>query len=158
MVYAYRDAQGLLETGICSRTRPLAEAADDIAYLRAVPQATATAEIRVSMIDNSTWQARRAPMAGVGTTLFGPGGPQAAAADGAGQVKFAGLPPGEYTVEWAAEGYRPGNWKVQVHAKGCAEIPVVMLLDRRVIGRVTTKAGLSAAKLTVEVLPGASGN
>jgi hypothetical protein len=153
MVYAYRDAQGLLETGICSRTRPLAEAADDIAYLRAIPQAPPTAEIRVSMIDNSTLQARRAPMAGVRTTLSGPGGPQEAASDGAGQVKFAGLPTGEYTVEWAADGYRSGNRKVQVHAKGCAEVPVVMLLDRRVIGRVTTKAGLPVAKLMVEVLP-----
>ena len=153
MVYAYRNAQGLLETGICSRTRPLAEATADIAYLRAVPQAAPTAEIRVSMIDNSTWQAGRPPVAGVRTTLSGPGGPQVAASDGAGQVKFAGLPPGDYTVEWAADGYRSGNRKVQVHAKGCAEVPVVMLLDRRVIGRVTTKAGLPAAKLMIEVLP-----
>ncbi len=28
IVYAYKNAQGRLETGICSRTRPLAQAAD----------------------------------------------------------------------------------------------------------------------------------
>jgi hypothetical protein len=152
-VYAYRNAQGLLETGICSRTRPLAEAAEDIAYLRAVPQAASTAEVRVSMIDNSTWQAGRPPMAGVRTTLSGAGRQQEGVTDDAGQVKFAGLAPGEYTVGWTAEGYRSGNRKVQVHAKGCAEVPVVMLLDRRVTGRVVTKALLPAAKVTIEVLP-----
>jgi hypothetical protein len=153
MVYAYRNAQGLMETGICSRTRPLAEAAEDIAYLRVVPQANPTAEIHVSMLDDSTWQAGRRPMTGVRTTLSGPGGPLEAASDGAGQVKFAGLAPGDYTVEWAADGYRSGNRKVQVHAKGCAEVPVVMLLDRRVTGRVTTKAGLPVAKVMIEILP-----
>ena len=36
VVYAYKNSEGRLETGICSRTRPLMDAAEDVAYLRAI--------------------------------------------------------------------------------------------------------------------------
>ena len=48
IIYAYKNSEGRLETGICSRTRPLTQAAEDLAYLRAVPQVPPTADVRVS--------------------------------------------------------------------------------------------------------------
>jgi len=157
IIYAYKNSEGRLETGICSRTRPLTQAAEDIAYLRAFPQLPATADIRVSVVDNSTWQAGRRPMAKVRTTIAGPDGLREALTDSRGRVTFAGLTPGEYTVQWASDGYKSGDRKVQIHAQGCAEVPVTMLLDRRIQGRVLTRAGLPAAKVMVEMVPMHSG-
>ncbi len=153
IVYAYKNSEGRLETGICSRTRPLTQAAEDIAYLRAVPQLPATADIRVSVFDNSAWQAGRRPMQRVRTTISGPDGIKEALTDRAGRATFTGLPPGEYTVQWASDGYKSGDRKVQIHAQGCAEVPVFMLLDRRIQGRVLTRAGMPAAKVTIEMIP-----
>jgi hypothetical protein len=34
VIYAYNNSAGRLETGICTRTRPLAEAAEDVKYIR----------------------------------------------------------------------------------------------------------------------------
>jgi hypothetical protein len=153
VIYAYKNSEGHLETGICSRTRPLTQAAEDIAYLRAIPQLPATAEIRVSIADNSTWEAGRRPMQRVRTTISGPDGLREALTDRAGRATLAGLTPGEYTVQWASDGYTSGNRKVQIHAKGCAEVPVTMLLDRRILGRVLTRAGLPAAKVMIEMVP-----
>jgi hypothetical protein len=153
IIYAYKNSAGRLETGICSRTRPLTQAADDLAYLRAFPQLPVTADIRVSIFDNSTWQNGRRPLPKVRTTVSGPDGLNEALTDNTGRATFAALTPGEYTVEWAADGYTSGNRKVQIHAKGCAEVPVTMLLDRRIHGRVLTHAGLPAAKVMIEMAP-----
>jgi hypothetical protein len=152
IIYAYKNPEGRLETGICSRTRPLAQAAEDIAYLRALPQLPPTAEIRVSVVDNSIWQAIR-PMQRVRTTVSGPDGIREALTDRAGRAAFAGLPPGEYSVRWASDGYKSGDRKVQLHAQGCAEVPAFMLPNRRILGRVLTRAGLPAAKVMIEMVP-----
>jgi hypothetical protein len=129
VIYAYKNSEGRLETGICSRTRPLAQAAEDIVYLRAVAQLPATADIRVFVVDNSKPQAGRTPRQGVRTTISGPDGLREALTDNAGRATFTGLQPGEYTVQWASDGFRSGNRKVQIHAKGCAEVPVTMVVD-----------------------------
>jgi hypothetical protein len=151
IIYAYKNSEGRLETGICSRTRPLTQAAEDLAYLRAVAQLPPTADVRVSVSDNSS--ASRRPMPKVRTTISGQDGLREALTDSRGRATFAGLPPGEYIVQWASDGYKSGNRKVQIHAQGCAEVPVYMMLDRRVLGRVLTRAGLPAAKVTIEMVP-----
>jgi hypothetical protein len=129
VIYAYKNSEGRLETGICSRTRALTQAAQDITYLRAVTRSPATADIRVFVVDNSKLQAGRAPMQGVRTTISGPAGLREAFTDSAGRVTFEGLPPGEYIVQWASNGFKSGNRKVQIHAQGCAEVPVTMVVD-----------------------------
>jgi hypothetical protein len=47
VVYARKDARGRLSTGICSRTRPLAAAAEDLAYIRKMASIPPTSELRV---------------------------------------------------------------------------------------------------------------
>src|SRR5436853_1034278 len=47
VVYAYKNSEGQLGTGICSRTRPVADAAEDLAYLRSIATAPSTGEIRI---------------------------------------------------------------------------------------------------------------
>ena len=47
VVYAYKNAEGRLETNSCSRTRPLSEANEDIEYFRAMSHAPETGELRI---------------------------------------------------------------------------------------------------------------
>ena len=47
VVYARRNAEGQLETGICSRTRTLAQAAEDLDYFRGMANGPETSQIRV---------------------------------------------------------------------------------------------------------------
>jgi hypothetical protein len=68
VVYAYKNAGGRLQTGICSRTRPVTEAAEDVAYIRAMANAPETGEIHVRT--------------GVGTTPGKPGVPITAEREG----------------------------------------------------------------------------
>ena len=119
--------KGVSETGICSRTRPLTQAAEDLAYLRAVPQLPPTADLRFSVPITAQARSRR-PMPKVRTTISGPDRLREALTDSRGRATFAGLPPGEYTIRWAFEGYKSGNRKVQLHAQGCAEVTVYMML------------------------------
>jgi uncharacterized membrane protein len=47
VIYAYENGDGRLETGICSRTRRLDQATENVAYSRAMVNAQATGPIRV---------------------------------------------------------------------------------------------------------------
>src|SRR5262249_16550599 len=47
VVYAHKNAEGRLETSSCTRTRRLEQAAEDLAYFRAMAGAPATSEILV---------------------------------------------------------------------------------------------------------------
>lgn len=152
IVYAQKDSEGHLETNICSRTRPLTLAAEDVAYLHAFPQLPPTADLRFSVVDASTWEGSFRPMPKVLTTISGPGGIREAITDNEGRATFTGLQPGGYTVQWASDGYRSGDRNVQLHAKGCAELPAFMVLDRRIQGRVLTRAGLPAANVMIEAI------
>jgi hypothetical protein len=142
VIYAYKNSEGRLETGICSRTRPLTQAAEDIAYFHGVANAPGTGEIRIVT-----------GMPSVRTSIEGGGSHSAAATDAAGQARFGGLAPGEYKITTELEGYTPTNRTVQLHAKGCAEARFFMTLDRRVTGRVLTKNGRPAAGVEVQARP-----
>jgi len=72
VIYGYRTPEGI-DVGICSRTRPLADAAEDLAYLRAVPTLPDTGVIYV--IAGPPF---RPPLSGVRTTINGEGSQTAA--------------------------------------------------------------------------------
>jgi hypothetical protein len=148
VVYAYKNSDERLETGICSRTRPLLEAAEDVTYFRAAVSAPGTGELRIH-----TGPPAKAGMEGVKINVEGGGSHYAASTDAAGDAKFRGLPPGEYKITADAQGYFPADRVVQLHGKGCAEVPFYMALDRRITGRVTTKDGLPAAGVEVQIRP-----
>ena len=146
MVYAYRNAQGQLETGICSRTRPLTEAAEDVAYLRALPQAAPAADLHIV-----TGLFNRPGTPGVKIRVSGDGTEYTAVTGGEGEARFAAMPPGEYQISGELEGYFPVERTVKLHAKGCADVMVGMALDRRVTGRILTTEGQPAAGVEVQV-------
>jgi len=159
VVYAYNDREVGLSTGICSPTRPIDQAAEDLKYFRQLAKATPVSEIRVTAFDRSEpWrrieggQSQVDGMLGVQVTIDGPGGRQLATTDASGRYAFRELPPGEYRVAASYEGYAPLTElpPVRVHRKGCAEVPLPMTLDRRVSGVVRTSDGQPAPGVTVE--------
>src|SRR5207253_552023 len=112
VVYAYKNAEGRLETNICSRTRTLAEATEDIEYFRAMSNAPETGEIRV-----------RTGLPGTpgkyGMTIIADreGSRYPARTNDAGDAVFTGLSPGDYTIHAESDGDLPDDPKVQLHAK-----------------------------------------
>lgn len=145
VVYAYRNAQGQLEAGICSRTRPIADAAEDLAYIHAAAQAPSTGDIRIV-----TGFFNRPGTPGVPIQLQSGGSHYAAVTGADREARFPGLPPGEYKVSGDLEGYFPFERALKLHAKGCAEVLMTMALDRRITGRVFTKDGQPAAGVVVQ--------
>ncbi len=145
VVYAYKGPEGL-GTGICGRTRPLADAAEDLAYIRTARTAPLTGQIRV--IAGPPFVT---PLQGVSTALEGMGNRYVASTDAAGEARFDGMPPGKYKVTGTLEGYKSFQPTIELGSKGCAEVQVGMMLDRRIRGRVITKEGLPAAGVQLQV-------
>src|SRR5438876_5868506 len=144
VVYAYKNAEGRLETGICSRTKPLAQAAEDLRYFHAMAGAPATGEMRVF-----TQQPGIPSRSGVSIVADREGLRYRAQTNAAGAATFTGLPPGEYSIHVESDGDLPDDPKIQLYAKGCRE--VFLLRTLRIIGRVMTKDGMPAARVEVEV-------
>src|SRR5438876_5661596 len=114
VVYAYKNAEGRLETGICSRTRPLAQAAEDLRYFEAMARAPATGEIQVR-----TGFADVPGKTGVSIVAERDGSRCRAQTDAAGNARFTDLPPGGYVIRAESDGDLPDDPKVQLYAKGC---------------------------------------
>ena len=144
VVYASKNAEGRLATSICSRTRPLAQAAEDLGYFEAMARAPATGEIQVR-----TGFADVRGKAGVSIIAERDGLRHWALTDAAGNATFADLPPGEYLIHAESDGDLPDDPKVQLFAKGCREVTLFRTL--RIIGRVMTRDGLSAPGVEVQV-------
>ena len=116
--------------------------------MHAVGAAAAIGDIRiVQLLRNS------AGTSGVRIAVEGNGKQYTAVTNDAGQTTISGLPPGEYKVHAELDSHFPIDRTVQLHAKGCVEVPIFMALDRRIQGRVLTKDGLPAANVAVDVRP-----
>ncbi len=144
VVYAYRDSQGRLATGICSGTRPIAEAAEDLAYFRKMASQPATSELRVR-----TGHPDAPGPPGVVILAQGPTGLFTSQTDSTGIALFPHLPPGEYTIHQESHGDLPSDPKVGVSPKGCVELILLRFLE--LTGRVTTHDGKPAAGIELEL-------
>jgi len=143
-VYAFKNAEGQLETGSCSRTRPLAEAAEDLRYLQAMARAPATGEMRVR-----TGYPGFPGGSGVTIVAEREGFRYRAQTDAAGDAVFTDLPPGEYAIHAESEGDLPDDPKVQLYARGCQDVTLFRAL--RIIGHVMNRDGTPASRVEVEL-------
>jgi hypothetical protein len=112
------------QRNICTPTRRLENAYEDLAYFRQLPQAPPVAEVRAIAYDAGTYRPypELAGLPGARLTLSGMGVHQSATTDSAGWHVFSGLPPGAYTVSGSLPNYESGapTKTVNVHSKGCA--------------------------------------
>jgi hypothetical protein len=143
-VYAYKNAEGQLETGICSRTRPLAEAAEDLQYLQAMAGAPSTGEMRVR-----TRYPGFPGGAGLSIVAEREGFRYRAQTDATGDAVFKELPPGEYAIHAESDGDLPDDPEVQLYAKGCQDVTLFRTL--RISGHIMNRDGTPASRVVVEL-------
>jgi hypothetical protein len=160
VVYASEGPAGY-HTGICQRTRPVIEAAEDLAYLRSLVQGTPRASAIVGKVSHLepdvqgdlTW---RTPFAGGRIVAEADGRTFEGRSGGDGRYQLA-VPPGTYRVTVdVPESYhvRPGAVPTNaVHvrdARGCASVDITVQANGRIAGRVVDSDGVPVANLTIE--------
>ncbi len=162
LIYAYRHpATGRLSTGICSRTKLLANASEDLAYLRGPARTPSVfgriygrAEQVVPLGDGDA-AAQRSPYGNARITITGPGGTRRVSTLADGSYEVA-VPPGEYRVSAeVADGWYAtvGFPDAQVlDTRGCAQSDVYVRPDGRLSGRVEDSTGRPLRGLSVELV------
>jgi len=103
LVYAWRTESGRLSTGSCSRTRPLEEAGEDVAYLATVAQSPAGARVygRVKHWQRDPFEAQTVdygPLENVTLNLRGTAFSRDVTTDRDGRYEVSGLPAGTMTL------------------------------------------------------------
>jgi protocatechuate 3,4-dioxygenase beta subunit len=161
IVFAYDSGNENLGTGICSPTRPIEQATEDLRYFDQLPTAKPLGEIRVTTFDPSqSWMkpsSRISDLAILPETqihLKGEGTNLSAKTDSDGRAFFRDLPPGKYTITASRPNYlmAAALSPIELHAKGCAEVATALRLNRTVKGLVTNSEGLPAPNIRIEAI------
>jgi protocatechuate 3,4-dioxygenase beta subunit len=162
LVYAYRPPNDdRLYAGICSRTRPMSEASEDLEYIRNFSKSESGGQIYGSVnsfrrvnAENSHQQI--GPMEGVRITIEGGGKRIEAVTDGKGKYRAAGLRPGNYLVRITAPN---GLWpkederKAEIKENGCAVVDFAFQPNTSLSGQVFDEGSGPASKILVDLIP-----
>ena len=163
MVYAYRDEKkGQLHTSICSRTRPVAEAVEDLNYIDGLSQGPPpggtiygqVSRVRQEKGDDGGERLAYVPIAGAKVEAAGKGRTFRAETDAEGNYRFRGLPEGEYALKLdLPETLLVGEpeRKVRVGERGCAVATFYAQPNGRLGGRVFDAGGRPAGKVSLRL-------
>jgi 5-hydroxyisourate hydrolase-like protein (transthyretin family) len=163
VVYAYRSKPGEpLRTGICSRTRPIAQAAEDLLFFKTLSGTPGNARVFGSITHSEFNLATRdvrnyGPVPNVRLTLRSAVATFQATTDAAGRYELHGVTPATYqlTVEAPPEFSAADLEKTLqlTDSRGCAEADFVLRFDGRVRGSIRTSTGGPAANVRVQLMP-----
>jgi hypothetical protein len=163
VVYANGDAPGgPLSASVCSRTREVSRAADDLAYARSVVNGTAAGGriggevllatrtlVRIPVRDEPR------PLPGIGVRLESEGHSARVVTGPDGKFSAEALPPGRYLVTLEMpEGLYAEVWPKAIELRdpsSCAEVRGTAFADGRVTGRALDGAGRPIPGLTIEL-------
>lgn len=162
LVYGRRSEEsGELTTGICSRTRPAAQAAADVEYARAAvagraPSGRIVGHVLLETRDMSgARRTRPRPLPGMTVVLTQDGSSIRAQTDAQGRYLVEGPSPGVYRIDAELPdtyyALQSGRTVDIDDSHACAEADLTVLLNGRVAGRVVDPAGRGVAGLTVEL-------
>ncbi|HVG72792.1 MAG TPA: carboxypeptidase regulatory-like domain-containing protein [Vicinamibacterales bacterium] len=157
LIYASAEAGGY-GAGLCSRTRRLSEAADDLEYLRTVARTPSN----FGVVRGTVWRTdrifrgppQRNPYPGVRVFVRGNGVQEERETDARGRYEVP-LPPGEYDVDVEApEGLYPLSFRRARlrSARGCAEVDISLHSDGRIRGRVVDARGQPLGGLPLQLV------
>jgi hypothetical protein len=163
LIYASDDSTGRLSTSHCSRTRPLGEASEDLAYLRSIgPQPGALGIIqgvvkRWNESSNAGEVLPDTPLGGATVVLESNGRRYEARTEKDGTYRMQ-VPAGRYRVDaqvpdgWYLPSSPMGRFVELLDARGCAGADVIVRADGRISGRVVNARGDSVAGIMVEAV------
>lgn len=148
LVYAHTNADGRLTTGICSATRPLEKAAEDVEYLRGLadrpPGAAVYGRVQFSGRDLRKGSHVREAVRGAKVLIEGGGARREVAADAEGKFQATDLPAGAYTARLVGpEGAGGGrtSQSFELAEKRCVELYFTLTWQSSVGGRVIGETG-----------------
>jgi hypothetical protein len=134
LVYAYRQKDGSLYTGICSRTRPLSDAADDLAYIRGLSSSQPGATLFGQVQSRSKTGDQLQAVKGARIIIEGPEKRVEATTDEKGRYRVSGLLPDTYKVKIVPPeglGADSSEREAKVVDRGCAQIDFWLERDTR---------------------------
>jgi hypothetical protein len=160
VVYAYRLADGQLVTSICARTRPVAQANEDLTYLRSLATMDPAGPARVDG-QVRLWEypappgGQLKPVPRVAVTATGAGRTSSVRTNDRGEFQLTGLTVGTYDlIATAPDGYDAVTRTLQIHdPRGCGLTALFIRHDARVIGRVVDRRGSGIGGLPLELVP-----
>lgn len=166
IVYASRNEEdGLLYTSTCTRTRRLADAAEDIAYIRGLATADAQSDVFGRIVRRNYARTEDdepfLPVADAELVIEGEATRRVIRSDANGDFRFAGLAPGTYKIKLRLpQGLTSGGLngeaatierEMRVVARGCAQTQFYLESDTRVSGRVVDATGQPVANLRLNM-------
>jgi hypothetical protein len=160
LIYARRTPEGRWTTSRCAGTKPLEEAAADLAYIgglaTANPLGRVYGKIERTVIDPfDTTKASRVPAPGVTIALTGKSNSLTATTDEEGKVDVR-VPADEYTIKPVVpEAVRVFGSPMQrlVPARGCATIYFSLIANGRIEGHVVQEDDTPVPRVSVDVIP-----
>jgi hypothetical protein len=150
---------GRLYTSICSRTKAVAGASEDLDYLFGLPDSASKTRISGRVLRQSDevdedgfrdW----IPMPGLRVELVGAGKHFEVVTSAEGVYQATALPPGKYKVEpFLPSNLAPKSQEVELAPGGCATTDFVTSSNGRVGGRVIDSHGGIVPNATVDLVP-----
>lgn len=162
LVYAYADENKRLETSICTRTRPVSDAAADLEYINGLSQAppggTIFAEVGLRRWNREVreYDYPWPPVKDVKILIEGSNKQFEAKTNAEGKYSISGLPPGTYKVRIdPPEGMSTDNLETEVKVpdRGCSTAYFLIETDSRITGKVLDAQGMPAADVLLELVP-----
>jgi len=161
LVYAYPGTDGVLSTGICTPTKPLENAVEDLQFIGGLPSAKPVGSVSGRI---SQYQSRRSddewrpnsPAANIAVSLTDKAGRIETTTNENGDFRFGDLVPGEYEISFSApEGFTPApsNQKVRIPEKGCVVKDFLISRETSMSGRITDADGKPVTKICAELVP-----
>jgi hypothetical protein len=168
LVYARRVSDGSLTTSLCSRTKLLADADEDLAFLTSLPPAGTgghlsgfVERVQIDLLGIHRDEKLTAAASGVSLTITGPQGPRReVVTDGNGRFQAHGLPAGNYRIAVnVPQTIRvQGELEARLADRGCAVSGIQLISNGRLTGRVVDRQGDSVPAAVVSLMPAAFTN
>lgn len=162
LVYTFEREDGRLGTGICSRTRELSNAVEDLEYFRELSKTKplggvfGVVTLQTPRKQDVDWIPNK-PLANVRVTVESTDGKRGETlTDENGEYRFSDLVPGDYLLRMVTPvGLFPFSTeqKLSVNAKGCRVFSHSYTLNTSVSGRVTDEKGMPISKISVGLVP-----
>jgi len=162
LVYAYRQKDGTLTTGISTRTRLASQAKEDLEFLSHLASPSQSGHVfgvvKTSMRDLAFGQSRRSPAPFVHVLLRGSAGGRDAETDAEGRYDISGVPPGRYELQLIPPAVFSSEYLTRTIAisdpRGCASADFDVMYNGSVSGVLLTVDGNPANDVQVELISG----